>query len=118
MNLESPALEFSASDDAGLGVYEDVWNACATGVNKALPASFTVKQFISDVWTKTKSTQERTAVFGLNLDEDRRWADSEIESSNRRITDLELSMGSARENWTYGPTRCIRRRMECLRYRH
>ena len=104
LNLGSPALEFSASDDAGLGAYEDVWSACATGINMALPASFTVKQFLSDVWSKTKSTQERTAVFGLNLDEDRRWADSEIESSNRRITDLEISMGSARENWTYGPT--------------
>ena len=39
------------------------------------------------------------------MDEDRKcWADAEIESSNRHITDLELSLGNPRSNWNYGPT--------------
>ena len=63
LNLESLVAEFSASDEAGLGVYEDVWNTCAAEVSKVLPASFTVKGFLSNVWTKTQTTQEKTAVI-------------------------------------------------------
>ena len=104
LNLGAPSVALPISEDAGLGLYEEVWNSSAAAVNKALPASFTVKKFLTDLWQQSSDIKDSTTAFGLNLDEDRKWADSEIESSNRRITDLELALGSPRSNWNYGPT--------------
>ena len=88
----------------GLASYESVWVKSAKVHDHSLPSLFTVKSFLEDLWQGVASTKASSDLVALNLEEDRKWSDAELESSNRRITNLELSSGIARKNWSYGPT--------------
>ena len=104
LSLGSPSVALPSDDDAGLGAYEQAWKVSSAAVNASLPANFTVKTFLSNMWSQTAKNTEQASFLGLSVEEDRKWTDAEIGSSNRRLTDLELSMGNSPASWNYGPT--------------